>query len=127
MACRQHETSFERELFSNGWPAFIVPLRRARFQSLLLWYTFAMPEKVAVLTGASSGFGLLTSVELAKAGFRVVASMRDLAKRERLVQSAASAEVSGRIAVRALDVTHVEGMPEFVDKVMRDYGRIDVL
>ena len=86
-----------------------------------------MPEKVAVLTGASSGFGLLTSVELAKAGFRVVASMRDLAKRERLVQSAASAEVSGRIDVRALDVTHVEGMPEFVDKVIRDYGRIDVL
>jgi len=86
-----------------------------------------MPEKVAVLTGASSGFGLLTSVELAKAGFRVIASMRDLGKRERLMQAAASAEVSGRIDVRALDVTHVEGMPEFVDKVIRDYGRIDVL
>lgn len=86
-----------------------------------------MPEKVAVLTGASSGFGLLTSVDLAKAGFRVIASMRDLGKRERLMQAAASAEVSGRIDVRALDVTHVEGMPEFVDKVIRDYGRIDVL
>ncbi len=86
-----------------------------------------MPEKVAVLTGASSGFGLLTSVELAKAGFRVVASMRDLGKRERLMQAAASAEVSGRIDVRALDVTKVDAMPEFVDKVIREYGRIDVL
>lgn len=58
-----------------------------------------MPEKVAVLTGASSGFGLLTSVELAKAGFRVIASMRDLEKRERLLQAAASAKVSDRIDV----------------------------
>ncbi|MFL6445733.1 MAG: SDR family oxidoreductase [Candidatus Sulfotelmatobacter sp.] len=80
-----------------------------------------------MLTGASSGFGLLTSVELAKAGFRVIASMRDLGKHERLMQATASAEVSGRIDVRALDVTHVEGMPEFVDKVIRDYGRVDVL
>jgi NAD(P)-dependent dehydrogenase (short-subunit alcohol dehydrogenase family) len=86
-----------------------------------------MPEKVAVLTGASSGFGLLTSVELAKAGFRVIASMRDLEKRERLLQAAASAKVSDRIDVRALDVTQVDAMPEFVESVMRDYGRIDVL
>jgi NAD(P)-dependent dehydrogenase (short-subunit alcohol dehydrogenase family) len=86
-----------------------------------------MPEKVAVLTGASSGFGLLTSVELAKAGFRVIASMRDLGKRERLMQAAASAEVSGRIDVRALDITHVDAIPEFVDCVIRDHGRIDVL
>jgi NAD(P)-dependent dehydrogenase (short-subunit alcohol dehydrogenase family) len=86
-----------------------------------------MPEKIAVLTGASSGFGLLTSVELAKAGFRVIASMRDLGKRERLAQAATSAEVADRIDVRALDVTHFDAIPEFVDSVIRDYGRIDVL
>jgi NAD(P)-dependent dehydrogenase (short-subunit alcohol dehydrogenase family) len=86
-----------------------------------------MPERVAVLTGASSGFGLLTSVELAKAGFRVIASMRDPGKRERLAQAAAAAQVSDRIDVRALDVTQVDAIPEFVDSVIRDYGRIDVL
>ncbi len=41
-------------------------------------------QKVALVTGSSSGIGLLTAVELAKSGFRVVASMRDLARRERL-------------------------------------------
>jgi NAD(P)-dependent dehydrogenase (short-subunit alcohol dehydrogenase family) len=86
-----------------------------------------MPEKVAVLTGASSGFGLLTSVELAKAGFRVIASMRDPGRRERLVQAAASVQVSDLIDVRALDVTQVDSISEFVDSVIRDYGRIDVL
>jgi NAD(P)-dependent dehydrogenase (short-subunit alcohol dehydrogenase family) len=86
-----------------------------------------MPERVAVFTGASSGFGLLTSVELAKAGFRVIASMRDPGKRERLAQAAAAAQVSDRIDVRALDVTQVDAIPEFVDSVIRDYGRIDAL
>ena len=80
-----------------------------------------------MVTGTSSGFGLLTSAELAKAGFRVIASMRDLSKRERLVQAAASAGVSDRIDVRALDVTHVDALPAFVEAVIRDYGRIDVL
>ena len=86
-----------------------------------------MPEKIAVITGASSGFGLLTSVELAKAGFRVVASMRDLGRREKLDQAAAAAGVAGSIDVRALDVCTFEMIPAFIEAVVRDYGRIDVL
>ena len=85
------------------------------------------PEKIALITGASSGFGLLTSVELAKAGFRVVATMRDLARRERLDQAVASAGVGARVDVRALDVTKFDTLPGFVDAVVRDYGRLDVL
>ena len=86
-----------------------------------------MPEKIAVLTGSSSGFGLLASVELAKAGFRVIASMRDLGRRERLDQAAAAAGVVGRIDVRPLDVTNFDTLPGFVKAVLTDYGRIDVL
>jgi len=36
--------------------------------------------KVAVVTGSSSGIGLITTVELAVRGYRVVASMRDLGR-----------------------------------------------
>ena len=86
-----------------------------------------MPQRIAVLTGSSSGFGLLTSVELAKAGFRVIATMRDISRSERLGQAAAAAGVSDKIDVRALDVTNFDAMPDFVARVVRDYGRIDVL
>jgi len=89
--------------------------------------TSNQPEKIALVTGASSGFGLLTSVELAKAGFRVVATMRDLARRERLDQAVAAAGVGARVDVRALDVTRFDTLPGFVDAVVRDYGRLDVL
>jgi NAD(P)-dependent dehydrogenase (short-subunit alcohol dehydrogenase family) len=86
-----------------------------------------MPEKIGIVTGASSGFGLLTSVELARAGFRVVASMRDLARREKLDQAAAAAGVAEKIDVRQLDVTKFDTIASFVEGIVRDYGRIDVL
>ena len=92
-----------------------------------LWYTSRMQEKIAVMTGASSGFGLLASIELAKAGFRVVATMRNLDRRTPLDQAAAAAGIADRIDVRALDVTHFEEMPGFIEVLVRDYGRIDVL
>ena len=86
-----------------------------------------MPEKVAVVTGSSSGFGLLASVELAKAGFRVVATMRNLGRREQLDQATAASHRTGLIDVRALDVTNFDVLPGFAHTVARDYGRIDVL
>ncbi len=57
-----------------------------------------------LVTGASSGFGLATSVELARRGHRVFATMREPARADRLVEAARSAGVEGRIGVRRLDV-----------------------
>jgi len=86
-----------------------------------------MPDKSALITGSSSGLGLLTSIELAKAGFRVVATMRDLGRRERLDQAAAAAGVASQLDIRALDVTDFDALPAFVDSIVRDDGRLDVL
>ena len=86
-----------------------------------------MTEKIALITGASSGFGLLTSIELAKAGFRVVATMRDPGRRERLDQAIALAGVGAKLDIRALDVTNFDAIQVVVDAVVREYGRLDVL
>jgi NAD(P)-dependent dehydrogenase (short-subunit alcohol dehydrogenase family) len=86
-----------------------------------------MPDKIALITGASSGFGLLTSIELANAGFRVVATMRDLGRRERLDQASATAGVAAQLDIRQLDVTNFDALPAFVDSVVRDHGCLDVL
>jgi NAD(P)-dependent dehydrogenase (short-subunit alcohol dehydrogenase family) len=86
-----------------------------------------MAEKIALVTGASSGFGLLTSVELAKAGFRVVATMRDLGRRDRLDEGIATTGVNAKVDVRALDVTNFDSIPRFVESIVHDYGRLDVL
>jgi NAD(P)-dependent dehydrogenase (short-subunit alcohol dehydrogenase family) len=86
-----------------------------------------MTEKIAVITGASSGIGLLTSIELAKVGFQVVATMRDLARRQRLDQAAKNEGVLARLDIRELDVTKLDRLSGFVDQIIHDYGRVDVL
>lgn len=48
-------------------------------------------EPVALITGTSSGFGLLTAVTLARRGYRVIATMRDLGRSKELVQQAEQA------------------------------------
>ena len=86
-----------------------------------------MGERVAVVTGASSGIGLLATVELARRGFRVVATMRDLGRRQKLDEAATAAKLSERLDVRRLDVTEYASLPGLVEAMVRDHGRIDVL
>ena len=84
-----------------------------------------MEKKVAVISGCSSGFGLLTAVEMAQAGYTVVATMRNLGKRAELDAAAKAANV--QLDVRKLDVTDSASLPGFVEGVVKDHGRLDVL
>ena len=84
-------------------------------------------QKIAVVTGSSSGIGLLTTIELARSGYRVVATMRDLGRSSRLVEAAQKAGVSEQIDMRQLDVTNFDAIAGVVDGITGDHGRIDVL
>lgn len=85
--------------------------------------------KVAFITGTSSGFGLLTAVVLAGKGYKVIATMRDLSKKEALLQEAARAGVDANALIEAvrLDVTDTEEVSRVVSGVLAKYGAIDVL
>lgn len=80
---------------------------------------------IALVTGTSTGIGLSTAVLLAKAGFTVVATMRNLDKAERL--RARATEEGVRLDIRALDVESDTSVSQCVEGVLRDHGRIDVL
>jgi NAD(P)-dependent dehydrogenase (short-subunit alcohol dehydrogenase family) len=84
-------------------------------------------DKVALVTGSSSGIGLLTAVELALNGHRVVATMRNLENRGRLEEAAHKAGVRDRFDLRRLDITEFDSLPGAVDAIVRDHGRVDVL
>jgi NAD(P)-dependent dehydrogenase (short-subunit alcohol dehydrogenase family) len=66
--------------------------------------SMATNDPIALITGASSGFGLLTAVTLAERGWRVIATMRDLERRSRLEEAARAAGVLDRIEILLLDV-----------------------
>src|SRR5689334_10537316 len=80
-----------------------------------------------LVTGTSTGIGLATAIAAAKAGWRVVATMRDTARSSALLEAAATAGVTDLIDVRALDVVDAEAAAACVDEVVRDYGRLDAV
>ena len=80
---------------------------------------------VVLITGCSSGFGMLTAVEFAGRGDAVYASMRDTLKSGPLLDAAKAAGTS--VHVIALDVTNAASVTDAVADVMAREGRIDVL
>lgn len=82
-----------------------------------------MKNKVVVITGCSSGFGLLTALSFAKKGAKVIATMRDPAKSEPLLQRAQEFSCRDNIQVSPLDVT----CPISIDEFTRLLTRVDVL
>jgi NAD(P)-dependent dehydrogenase (short-subunit alcohol dehydrogenase family) len=83
--------------------------------------------RVALITGCSSGFGMLAAVEMARAGFTVVATMRNPNGSERLLMLADEYKVRTKIDVRRLDITKTSELPGIIAEIVRDHGRLDVL
>lgn len=83
--------------------------------------------KVALVTGCSSGFGLLASVELARLGFTVVSGMRNPEDQAPLMNASKIAGVETRVQVVQMDVRNEEQVHHVVEQLTVQYGRIDVL
>jgi NAD(P)-dependent dehydrogenase (short-subunit alcohol dehydrogenase family) len=77
--------------------------------------------RVAIVTGASSGFGARFTRVLAAAGASVVAAARRLDRLEKLAE-----EVPGTVPVRC-DVASDADCRHLVDTALERFGRIDVL
>ena len=82
-------------------------------------------QKVAIITGSSSGIGYATSLMLARNGFYTYASARNINKSASL-QSTADAE---RLPLKLiqLDVADDSSVKGAVEKIVSEKGRIDVL
>ena len=80
-----------------------------------------------LITGTSSGIGLTTAIGAAKAGWRVVATMRDTSRGTALREAAATAGVTDLIDMRALAVIAAAAATAVVDGVVRDHGRLDAV
>ena len=85
-----------------------------------------MTNKVLVVTGCSSGFGLETVTAAARRGWRVFATMRNLDRREALDRALGDSGVEADLL--ELDVTRPESVREAIGKVTdQTGGRIDAV
>jgi NAD(P)-dependent dehydrogenase (short-subunit alcohol dehydrogenase family) len=82
-------------------------------------------EKVALVTGSSSGIGLETVLALARDGYHTFASMRYVEKAGELEHAAKKENLS--INVIELDVNKEESIVAAIKKIISDNKRLDVL
>lgn len=80
-----------------------------------------LKDKIAIVTGAGRGIGLVTAQTFAREGAKVVLCDRDLPELE-----AASKEIPGSLAVQT-DIGDAASVAELIKKTMEAFGRIDIL
>lgn len=84
-------------------------------------------QRIALVTGTSSGFGLLIAVLLAEKGITVMATMRDLTRNIELKRIAEQKGITDRIHYLQLDVTDPLSIQVAVTSIQQQYGSIDIL
>lgn len=77
-----------------------------------------IPNATALVTGANSGLGLATVLELARQGLNAVGTVRSEEKAEKV--QAAAEEAGVEVTTRILDVTDAAGCKEVIDDVRPD-------
>jgi len=82
-------------------------------------------DKVAIITGASSGIGYATALKLSKAGAKIAIGARRVEKLEELAKQITNN--GGEVFYQKLDVTKREECENFAKAVLQKWNSIDIL
>jgi len=82
-------------------------------------------DKVAIVTGSSSGIGFETALALAREGYHTYATMRDIKKGDKILDIAKKENL--QIRVIELDVNKEDTIKKAVEVITGEKKRIDVL
>jgi NAD(P)-dependent dehydrogenase (short-subunit alcohol dehydrogenase family) len=94
------------------------------------WNTSRIPSqsgRVAVVTGANSGLGLVTARELARAGATVVMGCRDATRGQAALDAVRSAVPEAAVTLEALDLASLASVRDFAKRVAASNDGIDAL
>ena len=84
-------------------------------------------QRLAVVTGASSGIGLHTALGLARSGMRVVIAGRDRARTEQARRWVAERSGSDRVDMALADFSRLAEVRRLAEEILAGHDRLDVL
>src|SRR5512132_2608274 len=86
---------------------------------------FSLEGKTAIVTGGGTGIGKSIAIEFARAGADVALCSRKLEHLEPVVK--AVRDLGKRSLAAAVDVRQEEQVKGMVDRVVREWGRLDIM
>jgi NAD(P)-dependent dehydrogenase (short-subunit alcohol dehydrogenase family) len=84
-------------------------------------------QKTIVITGCSSGFGRITTLHMAKLGWRVFATVRKEVDQQALQSTAEKLGLQDTIRIVLCDITDQQQVAHFCQVVGEDTSRVEVL
>jgi NAD(P)-dependent dehydrogenase (short-subunit alcohol dehydrogenase family) len=94
------------------------------------WTAADIPDqsgRIAVVTGANSGLGLVTARELARAGATVVIACRNTAKGEEAAAEIRGAVAGAEVELGELDLADLDSVRAFAARLSGERSRVDLL
>ncbi len=95
-----------------------------------VWTAADIPDqsgKVAIVTGANSGIGYETALELAQKGATVVMACRNLQKANPAAEQIRQTQPEGEVVVMELDLGDLDSVRDFAAAFQEKYDRLDLL
>ena len=83
--------------------------------------------KTAIITGANTGIGLETAVDLAKRGARVILACRSVEKGEAAVQTVKERSGNNDIVFSEVNLSSLQSVRDFSARILAEERRIDLL
>src|SRR3972149_4746591 len=81
--------------------------------------------KVAIITGASRGFGKVFALRFAEEGAKLLLTTASLERAKDTVKEVKAK--GGEVAIMEADISHEDAGKKIAEKVMQQYGRVDIL
>ena len=83
--------------------------------------------KTVIITGANTGIGLETAVDLAKRNARVILACRSVERGEKAAVEVRKRSGNDNVMFRQLDLASLDSVRKFADKILEEEPRIDIL
>jgi NAD(P)-dependent dehydrogenase (short-subunit alcohol dehydrogenase family) len=94
------------------------------------WTVERIPDqsgRLAIVTGANSGLGLVAARELARAGAQVVLACRNLQKGESALRECEAAAPGPKLSLEELDLASLDSVRAFAERFRAEHDGLDLL
>lgn len=98
---------------------------RNRFRS---WSSNArLDGKTVIITGANTGIGKETAIDLAKRGARIIMACRDMEKADAALKEVKDASGNQDVVISKLDLADSKSIREFAEKINEEEKQVNIL